>query len=209
MLIPSQIIITYVRPSYWLPGLEIGWGFVTGLIAFSQNAEQIYALRVLLGLFESSAWPGMMTLFSRFPATTVQRPANLGSVLVYAHGACQKNGLLPFMPSYRVHAVWRFASGNPGNAGRETWSEGMAVRVLVIFEIHADPFRWLFVINGVMTLTVGAAGVFMLPDYPNRPNPRAFWLSDEHIGMANNRLNRHGRSDAKRITWKSAKSVPF
>ena len=64
MLIPSQVIITYVRPSYWLPGLEIGWGFVTGLIAFAQNANQIYALRVLLGLFESSAWPGMMTLFS-------------------------------------------------------------------------------------------------------------------------------------------------
>lgn len=66
MLIPSQIIITYVRPSYWLPGLEIGWGLVTALIALSQNAHQIYALRVLLGLFESSAWPGMMTLFSRY-----------------------------------------------------------------------------------------------------------------------------------------------
>ena len=66
MLIPSQVIITYVRPSYWLPGLEIGWGFVTALIAFAQNANQIYALRVLLGLFESSAWPGMMTLFSQF-----------------------------------------------------------------------------------------------------------------------------------------------
>lgn len=63
MLIPSQIIITYVRPSFWLSGLEIGWGLVTALIAFSQNAHQIYALRVLLGLFESSAWPGMMTLF--------------------------------------------------------------------------------------------------------------------------------------------------
>lgn len=64
MLIPSQVIITYVRPSYWLPGLEIGWGFVTAFIAFTQNARQVYALRVLLGLFESSAWPGMMTLFS-------------------------------------------------------------------------------------------------------------------------------------------------
>jgi MFS family permease len=66
MLIPSQVIITYVRPSYWLPGLEIGWGFVTALIAFAQNAHEVYALRVLLGLFESSAWPGMMTLFSQF-----------------------------------------------------------------------------------------------------------------------------------------------
>lgn len=67
MLIPSQVILTYVRPSYWLPGLEIGWGIVTGLIAFAQNARQIYALRILLGLLESSAYPGMMTLFSESP----------------------------------------------------------------------------------------------------------------------------------------------
>lgn len=129
MLIPSQIIITYVRPSYWLPGLEIGWGLVTGLIALSQNAKQIYALRVLLGLFESSAWPGMMTLFSKRPSIMVQYPANFGSVLVYAHGARQKNGLLPFMPSNRVHDVWRPAGGHSRDTGGKTWFEGMAVRV--------------------------------------------------------------------------------
>ena len=66
MLIPSQVILTYVRPSYWLPGLEIGWGLVTGFIALSQNAHQVYVLRILLGLLESSAYPGMMTLFSMY-----------------------------------------------------------------------------------------------------------------------------------------------
>lgn len=65
MLIPSQIILTYVRPSYWLPGLEIIWGVLTGLIAMATNAKQVYVLRVFLGLCESSAWPGMMTLFSK------------------------------------------------------------------------------------------------------------------------------------------------
>lgn len=66
MLIPSQVIMTWVRPSWWLPGLEIGWGIVTGLIALCHNAKQVYVLRVFLGLFESSAWPGMMTLFSKW-----------------------------------------------------------------------------------------------------------------------------------------------
>lgn len=64
MLIPSQVIMTWVRPSWWLPGLEIGWGVMTGLIAVCTNAKQVYVLRVFLGLFESSAWPGMVTLFS-------------------------------------------------------------------------------------------------------------------------------------------------
>lgn len=55
-----HINLQYVRPSYWLPGLEIIWGVMTGLIAMCKNAKQIYALRTFLGLCESSAWPGMM-----------------------------------------------------------------------------------------------------------------------------------------------------
>lgn len=61
MLIPSQVILTYVRPSFWLPGLEILWGVMTGLIAMTTSAKQVYALRFFLGLCESSAWPGMMS----------------------------------------------------------------------------------------------------------------------------------------------------
>ena len=65
MLIPSQIILTYVRPSYWLSGLEVTWGVITGLMALVRSANHVYVLRVFLGLCESSAWPGMMTLFSK------------------------------------------------------------------------------------------------------------------------------------------------
>lgn len=74
MLIPSQIILTYVRPSFWLPGLEIAWGVLTGLIAMTTSAKQVYVLRVFLGLCESSAWPGMMTLFST-PAKSPSPPS--------------------------------------------------------------------------------------------------------------------------------------
>jgi hypothetical protein len=67
MLIPSQIVLTYIRPSYWLSGLEITWGILTGLLATTKNARQIYIIRAFLGLCESSAWPGMMTLLSKLP----------------------------------------------------------------------------------------------------------------------------------------------
>lgn len=46
MLIPSQIILTWVRPSFWLPGLEIGWGVMTGLMAMVTSAKQVYIIRV-------------------------------------------------------------------------------------------------------------------------------------------------------------------
>lgn len=66
-------------------------------------------------------------------------------------------------------------------------------------------WRWLFIINCGMTIVVGLAGFFMLPDYPSRPNPRAFWFTAEHARMAQERLERHGRAESKKITWAAAK----
>ncbi|KAK3952817.1 MFS general substrate transporter [Pseudoneurospora amorphoporcata] len=184
MLIPSQVIITYVRPSYWLPGLEIGWGFVTALIAFAQNANQIYALRVLLGLFESSAWPGMMTLFMYW-----YTPLELAKRMGFYH-SCQALGSM--MSGALQVAVLESLEGKWGLRG----------------------WRWLFIINGLLTLLIGFTGFFLIPDYPNSPNPRSLssphsryggWLSNKHVEIAEDRLKRHGRTDSKKITWRAAK----
>ncbi|EOO02300.1 putative major facilitator superfamily transporter protein [Phaeoacremonium minimum UCRPA7] len=175
MLIPSQVILTYVRPSYWLPGLEIGWGVITGLIALAQNAKHVYVLRVFLGLFESSAWPGMMTLFMYW-----YTPTELAKRMAIYH-SCQAIGYM--MSGALQVALLETMNGTHGLPG----------------------WRWLFVINAIMTVCVGLAGFFMLPDYPNMPNPRAFWFNSDHARAANERLERHGRAEAKRITWASAK----
>ncbi|KHE80311.1 MFS general substrate transporter [Neurospora crassa] len=194
MLIPSQVIITYVRPSYWLPGLEIGWGFVTALIAFAQNAHQVYALRVLLGLFESSAWPGMMTLFMYW-----YTPLELAKRMGFYH-SCQAFGSM--MSGALQVAVLESLEGRWGLRG----------------------WRWLFIINGLLTLLIGFTGFFLIPDYPRSPNPRCLkappqtfsststpfppsfgWLTPAHIQAAEDRLKRHGRTDSKKITWRAAK----
>ncbi|KAK3492769.1 MFS general substrate transporter [Neurospora hispaniola] len=193
MLIPSQVIITYVRPSYWLPGLEIGWGFVTALIAFAQNAHQVYALRVLLGLFESSAWPGMMTLFMYW-----YTPLELAKRMGFYH-SCQALGSM--MSGALQVAVLESLEGKWGLRG----------------------WRWLFIINGLLTLLIGFTGFFLIPDYPRSPNPRCLkaspqtfscpsapslsfgWLTPAHIQVAEDRLKRHGRTDSKKITWRAAK----
>lgn len=204
MLIPSQVIITYVRPSYWLPGLEIGWGFVTALIAFAQNAHHVYALRVLLGLFESSAWPGMMTLFMYW-----YTPLELAKRMGFYH-SCQALGSM--MSGALQVAVLKSLEGTWGIRG----------------------WRWLFIINGLLTLLIGLTGFFLIPDYPNSPNPRCClssspsspspshnslssskfslslgwgrgWLTPSHISLAQSRLERHGRTDSKKITWSAAR----
>lgn len=175
MLVPSQIILTYVRPSFWLSGLEITWGVITGMIALTTNANQIYALRVLLGLCESSAWPGMMTLLMLW-----YTPGELAKRMGFYH-SCQALGSM--MSGALQVAVINTLHGSSGIAG----------------------WRWLFVINGVMTVLVGAAGFVMLPDTPENINPRAFWFKSEHKKLAMERLERNGREGSKKMSWNGAK----
>ncbi|KAJ5097989.1 allantoate permease [Penicillium argentinense] len=175
MLIPSQIILTYVRPSYWLPGLEILWGLLTGLIAMATSAKQIYVLRVFLGLCESSAWPGMMTLFMYW-----YTPTELAKRMGFYH-SCQAVGQM--MSGALQAAISDTLDGHGGLAG----------------------WRWLFVINAIITVVWGFAGFVMIPDLPNNPNPRSFWFKKVHAELSMERLARNGRAEPKKMTWAGVK----
>ncbi|KAH8810652.1 major facilitator superfamily domain-containing protein [Xylogone sp. PMI_703] len=171
MLIPSQIILTYVRPSFWLPGLELVWGMITGLIAIATSAKQVYVLRVFLGLCESSAWPGMMTLFMYW-----YTPTELAKRMGFYH-SCQAVGTM--MSGALQAAITNTLDGRHGLAG----------------------WRWLFVINAIITVVWGLAGFFMIPDLPNKPNPRAFWFRKIDAELSLERLARNGRAEPKKMTW--------
>lgn len=60
--LPSQIIITKIRPSIWLPTAELIWSFIVMGMAGAKNVETLYGLRFITGLLEASAYPGIMTL---------------------------------------------------------------------------------------------------------------------------------------------------
>lgn len=57
--IPSNMLLTKVRPSIWIPACELIWSVLTILLAKCKTAEQIYALRFFIGLAESAFYPGM------------------------------------------------------------------------------------------------------------------------------------------------------
>ncbi|KAK7448464.1 hypothetical protein VKT23_013726 [Stygiomarasmius scandens] len=175
MLIPSQIIMTYVRPSIWLPFLEIVWGVLTGLVAVTNKASQIYALRTFIGLAESSAWPGMMTLFMHW-----YTPTELAKRMGFYH-SCQAIG------------------GMMANALQTAMHEGMdGVRGMA-------GWRWMFIINAIVTVTFAFVGFFFIPDYPNKPNPFAFWFTKADAQLAMARLARNNRAEPSPVNWASAK----
>lgn len=57
--IPSNMILTRVRPSIWIPVLEVTWTILTMCLSKCNSASQLYALRFLVGLAESAFYPGM------------------------------------------------------------------------------------------------------------------------------------------------------
>lgn len=62
-------------------------------------------------------------------------------------------------------------------------------------------WRWLFVINAIITVVWGFAGFFMIPDTPSNPNPRAFWFSKAHAELSLERLARNGRAEPEKMSW--------
>lgn len=64
--LPSQLVLTKVRPSIWLPTLEIAWSVIVIGMAGAKNVETLYALRFFVGLLEASAYPGIMTLLGNW-----------------------------------------------------------------------------------------------------------------------------------------------
>ncbi|KAL4894896.1 pantothenate transporter [Aspergillus ambiguus] len=60
--VPSNILLTRIRPRYWLPTMELIWTVLTFSLSRCNTATQFYVLRFFIGLAESTFYPGMQYL---------------------------------------------------------------------------------------------------------------------------------------------------
>ncbi|GFZ44834.1 hypothetical protein JCM24511_02560 [Saitozyma sp. JCM 24511] len=176
-IIPSQIMITWFRPALYLSSLELIWGVLTFCYAATHNASQVYAIRALVGIAESSAYPGAITLLMSW-----YTPTELAKRVGFYSASQAMGGL---MASALQSAIYKTLNGAHGIAG----------------------WRWGFIINGIMTVVVAVAGLFFVPDYPDRPNRWAFWLTKDDCAMATERLTRWRRKSPKKVNLQTAKKV--
>ncbi|KAK4687117.1 MFS transporter, ACS family, pantothenate transporter, partial [Tremellales sp. Uapishka_1] len=159
---PSNFILTRVRAHIWIPFLEIGWTIFTFALSGAKTYQQMLALRFVVGLFEAGYWPALYYILGSW-----YNKRELG----------KRNGILqsavsiaPIFSGFLQAGIYTSLNGHAGLAG----------------------WRWLFVINGVISLPIAILAFFCLPDTPGTAKPN--WLfSEREIEIARERMSRAGR----------------
>ncbi|KAF6519839.1 hypothetical protein HZS61_016256 [Fusarium oxysporum f. sp. conglutinans] len=136
MQIPSNMILTRVRPSIYIPAWVCLWSAVSAATAACNSFTHLIIIRFFLGICEAPFFPGVFFLLSCWytKKELALRYAFLYSGLVLATAV---SGLL---------AAGIFA-GLGGVAGLQGW-------------------RWLFILEGAATFLLGLVASVMLPDFP-------------------------------------------
>lgn len=138
MQIPSNMILTRVRPSIYIPAWVCLWSVVSAATAACNSFTHLIIIRFFLGICEAPFFPGVFFLLSCWytKKELALRYAFLYSGLVLATAV---SGLL---------AAGIFA-GLGGVAGLQGW-------------------RWLFILEGAATFLLGLVAFVMLADFPLR-----------------------------------------
>ncbi|KAK2733909.1 hypothetical protein FQN55_003098 [Onygenales sp. PD_40] len=135
-IIPSQLTQTMIRPSIFLPVCEVIWGCLTLAIYAAPNAKTIYALRFLLGIFESTSWPGIVSLIFNW-----YTPSELGKrIAIFGVSDRAGNMFLGILQA----ALYKNLDGVNGLEG----------------------WQWLFIVSGCITIFWGFLGLLIIPDSP-------------------------------------------
>lgn len=107
--LPSQFILTKVRPSIWIPSCELVWTLLTFSLAVATTSNQVIGLRFFVGLCESIFYPAAHFLIGSW-----YKPSELGKRACIFHASSALAGMFS---GYLQSAVHTGLNGTLGKAG--------------------------------------------------------------------------------------------
>ncbi|GJN86627.1 MFS general substrate transporter [Purpureocillium lilacinum] len=158
--VPSNMILNRTRPSLYLPGLMIVWGGMVIAYVGINTKGHLIALRFCLGLLEAGYFPGVLLFMSNWYKKT--ELARRFSVFYCA-------SLLSGAVGGLIAGVITDTMQNRGNL---------------------PAWKWLFLIEGCMTIGFAIIAMFILPDFPATTK----WLTAEEREYAVRRLEQDNNS---------------
>ncbi|KAJ5302191.1 hypothetical protein N7508_007054 [Penicillium antarcticum] len=134
--VPSNLILARFRPSWYLPALMVAWGSLVAGMSQVQSYRGILVIRFFLGLIEAGFMPGVMLIMSCW-----YKKNEIGKRFSIFFTAICIAGAISGLLSGAI------ISGLEGVHGMTGW-------------------RWLFLLEGIITIGVAAFCKFILLDYP-------------------------------------------
>jgi MFS transporter, ACS family, pantothenate transporter len=134
--IPSQLLLTRIRPSWYLPTLELLWSCLTFTFAAVQHVRHVFALRFLIGVLESGFAVGIITIMGSW-----YTPRELAKRIAIFYSASYAASMFS---GYLQAGIYRGMDGHLGLAG----------------------WRWLFIFCGIISLPGAFWGFYAAPDNP-------------------------------------------
>ncbi|PCG97769.1 Major facilitator superfamily domain, general substrate transporter [Penicillium occitanis (nom. inval.)] len=134
--VPSQMVLTRVRPSYWLPTCELLWSIVTFCFAAVQHVRHVFALRIVMGFLEAPFAVGVLTIMGSW-----YTPRELSKRIAIFYSACYAASMFS---GYLQAGIY---NGMDNHLGLPGW-------------------RWLFIFCGVISLPFSLYGYIAIPDNP-------------------------------------------
>lgn len=151
--IPNNLILQRVRPRIWLPTTCLIWGVFTLGTAFTTNPYQIMCIRFFQGFFEAACFVGVQWILGSW-----YKPSEIGK----RTAIFTSSGLAGTMFSGIMQgSIQRTLDGSAGLEG----------------------FRWLFIIDFLITFPIAIYGFLFFPDTPRSTSARYLNPSERQLAI--------------------------
>ncbi|KAK1923183.1 major facilitator superfamily domain-containing protein [Papiliotrema laurentii] len=150
--VPSNMVLNKIgRPSYYIPAAMVIWGMISVLTGITTNFVGALLTRLFLGMVEAAFLPGALFILSKWYK---KDELSLRYTILYCG-----NLISNAFGSLIAAGVLRNMKGVLGHAA----------------------WRWLFYIEGAITMFVALIAIFMLPDFPH--NSRGFSAEERQLAQ--------------------------
>ncbi|KAI1337877.1 MFS general substrate transporter [Xylariaceae sp. FL0016] len=150
--IPANLSLHYIRPRIFFPSCMVIWAGLTMVTASVHNPQSIMAIRFFQGIAEATSFVGTHYILGSW---YTERELGKRSGIFTASGLA--GTMIGGFIQTGIH------SSLDGRSGLSGW-------------------RWLFIIDGIITLPIALYGFLFFPDTPS--TTKAFYLTDAQRALA-------------------------
>ncbi|KAI5816104.1 putative MFS transporter [Pyronema omphalodes] len=160
MQVPSNMFLDKIgKPSWYLPSAMIIWGLISGATGAVKGFGGLIACRFVLGIVEAAYFPGSLFLVSSW---YTRKEIAFRTAILYS------GSLISGAFSGLITAG--ITNGMDGLRGLLAW-------------------RWLFIVEGAITVAVAITAYWILPDFPQstpglteQERDLAVWRMEQDVG---------------------------